>query len=81
MMDLLTNIDLSKILALPWYVAIPGLAVAILFAWSAIWSLLTFRLVRALTRITLALVIVIILNYGGEAIVQLIEVDQTGLGK
>lgn len=69
---ILSVIDLPAILALPWYIGITGILAAGLFVWSAFWSLITFKIVRAFTRLIMALAILIILSQGGEAIMQLI---------
>ena len=71
-------ISLDAILALPWYVGVTGLILVVLFLISALWSLLTFRIVKAVTRLVLAAVILVILSQGGEAIVQLIH-QNTGI--
>jgi hypothetical protein len=74
METLLALVSLTKILALPWYVGITGLALIALFLLSAIRSVLRLRVFAALTNIIAAFVIAVILTQGGEAIVQLIGV-------
>ena len=69
---IMSVVDLSAILELPWYVGITGVLAAGLLVWSALWSLITFKIVRAFTRLILAFAILVILSQGGEAIMQLI---------
>lgn len=63
----------EKILALPWHVGVPGMALIALFLWSAVKSALTMRPVKAITRIVLAFVVAVILTQGGDAIVQMVD--------
>jgi hypothetical protein len=63
----------EKILALPWHVGVPGMALIAVFLWSAVKSALTMRPVKAITRIVLALAVAVILTQGGEAIATLVD--------
>jgi hypothetical protein len=63
----------EKMLALPWHVGVPGMALIALLLWSGVKSALTMRPVRAITRILFALVVALILTQGGDAIVRMIE--------
>lgn len=65
-------VSISAIMELPWYVGLAGLGLVAFFVWSALWSLLKIRPVRALTRLILALALLLILSQAGDAIVQLI---------
>lgn len=70
---LLSVIDIATILSLPWYLGLGGLGLAALLLWSAFWSLLTLKIVKAATRILAALLIVIVLSQAGETIAEMIE--------
>lgn len=69
---ILSLISIPAILALPWYVGLTGLALAALLLFSSVTSLLTLRPIRAVSRLVMAFVVLVILSKGGEAIVQLI---------
>lgn len=72
MESLLSFVSLGKILSLPWYVGMPGIALIALLLFSAVKSLLTLSPVKAVTRLILAFAIAVILTQGGDTIVQLI---------
>lgn len=72
MADLPTLISLGAILELPWYVGIPGLLVAGVLILSAMRALLSFRILIVLTRLAMAVAVLVILSQGGNAIMQLL---------
>jgi hypothetical protein len=72
MADYLSLISLAKILALPWYVGIPGLLVIAALVLSALWAVLALKPAKAIVRLVLAFAVAIILSQGGAAITQLI---------
>ncbi|MCB1464624.1 MAG: hypothetical protein KDJ90_19910 [Nitratireductor sp.] len=72
MPDIMSMLSASAILELPWYVGIPGLAVVALLLWSALWSLLTFRIARAIVRLVFAFAVLVVLSQAGGAISQLV---------
>ena len=72
MPDLTSVVSLDAILALPWFVGIPGLLAIALLVLSAFWSALALRPVRAIARLILAFIVAAILSNGGEAIARLI---------
>ncbi len=63
---------LARISELPWYVGLPGLAVAGLFALSALRALIVLRPIKALSRLVLAGAVLIILSQAGAALSQLV---------
>ena len=69
---LLSLFSIQAILALPWYVGIPGLMIVAVFVWSAFRALLLLRIFKVITNLVLAAVVIIILSQGGAAIVQII---------
>ena len=69
---LLSLFSLEAILALPWYVGIPGLMVVAIFVWSAFRALLLLRIFKVITNLVMAAVVFIILSQGGNALVQMI---------
>jgi hypothetical protein len=68
----LSLLSFDKILALPWYVGVPGLLVVAALLLSAAWSILKLQPVKAIIRLILAFGVAIILSQGGEAIARLI---------
>ena len=64
-------ISLERIMALPPLFQLCGLGLVAILALSAIFSALRLRLIRAVSRVVMAVVILIILSQGGEALVQL----------
>ncbi|MEM7464259.1 MAG: hypothetical protein AAF362_16425 [Pseudomonadota bacterium] len=69
---LLSLFSLEAILALPWYVGIPGLMVVAIFVWSAFRALLLLRIFKVIANLVMAAVVFIILSQGGNALVQMI---------
>ncbi|MEZ5872068.1 MAG: hypothetical protein R3D32_09515 [Nitratireductor sp.] len=67
----LSLISFERIMALPPLIQLCGLGLVALLAFSAVFSVLRFRLIRAVSRFIMAVVILIILSQGGEALVQL----------
>ena len=74
---LLSLFSLEAILALPWYVGIPGLMVVAIFVWSAFRALLSLRIFKVITNLAMAAVVFIILSQGGNALVQMIGAPPT----
>ena len=72
MPDLSSIVSIARILELPWYVGIPGLAIIVLLVWSALLSILRLKPVNALVSLFFALVVAIILSQAGSALVQLV---------
>jgi len=72
MPDLTAIVSFDAILALPWYVGLPGLLAIAMLVLSAFWSALALRPIKALSRLILALAIAAILSHGGEAMSRLI---------
>ena len=71
MPDLIAE-TLARIAALPWYVGLPGLGIAALFALSALRALFALRVLKALTRLFFAATVLLILSQAGSAISQLV---------
>ncbi|MCB1455498.1 MAG: hypothetical protein KDJ48_05620 [Nitratireductor sp.] len=65
-------ISFERIMALPPLFQLCGLGLVALLSLSAVFSVFRLRLIRAVTRIIMAVVILIILSQGGEALVQLL---------
>ncbi|MCB1384446.1 MAG: hypothetical protein KDJ80_00780 [Nitratireductor sp.] len=72
MQEFLSLLSLSNIIALPWYVSVPGLLVVALFFARAVFALFSFRLIRAATNLVLMVVVAVLLSRFGFALVQLI---------
>jgi hypothetical protein len=65
-------ISLQRILDLPWYVGIIGLLLVVMLLWSAFWSVLSFRLIKALIRLVLAIALLVILSQQGQTIAEFV---------
>lgn len=77
-MDLVFGlIDPDRIMELPWIVKGPGIALIVLFLFRAIRCLFSLRLITLFTSLVYAVVIAIILSQAGEAIVQLLGVEES----
>jgi hypothetical protein len=64
-------VSFSAIMQLPWIVSVPGVILVILLVLSGLRSLLRLRLVGAVSRLVLSLVLLVILSQGGSAVAQL----------
>jgi branched-subunit amino acid ABC-type transport system permease component len=73
MQEILALVSPEKIMALPWHIQIPGVALIVVLAISAIWSMLSLRPVRAFSHLVTAIAVAIILAQGGEAIARLVD--------
>lgn len=69
-------IDIERVMALPWIVKGPGLALIALFLLRAVRCVFSLRLITVFTSLVYAFVIAVILSQAGEAIVQLIGVEE-----
>lgn len=78
MENLSSLISIGAIMELPWYVGIPGLLLVAVLLVSALRALFRFRLLKVITHLVLAFVILIILSRGGDTLLQLIGETQTG---
>ena len=75
MEPLLSLISLSNILELPALVMVPGLLIIILLLARGVRAFLTLRIVRAFSSLVMAFVIAVILSQAGDAIVQLLGLE------
>ncbi len=66
---ILSLISIPKIMALPIYIKIVGLAIAGLMFFSSILSLFSLALFSAIARFVAGLAVLILLSRGGEALV------------
>lgn len=69
-------ISISNILELPWLVKGPGLFLIALFLLRAVRCVFSLRLITVLTSLVYAMVFAIILSQAGDAIVQLIGIEE-----
>ena len=76
MEPLLSLISLSNILELPALVMVPGLLIIVLLLARGVRAFLTLRIVRAFVSLVMAFVIAVILSQAGEAIVQLLGLEE-----
>ncbi|WP_075996356.1 hypothetical protein [Salaquimonas pukyongi] len=72
---LLSLISFSNILELPLLVMVPGLLLILLFLARGVRAFLTLRIIRAFTSLVLAFVVTVILSQAGDAIVQLLGLE------
>lgn len=73
---LLSLISFSNILELPLLVSVPGLLLILLFLARGVRAFLTLRIIRAFTSLVLAFVVAVILSQAGQAIVQLLGLEE-----
>lgn len=81
MQEILALVSPEKIMALPWHIQLPGIAIVVLLIIAAFWALLQLQPVRALGRLVTALAVTIILAQGGEAIARLVAAQLGGGGQ
>ena len=72
-------VSIPAIMALPWYVGIPGMLLAAVLALSALRSFFSFRILKSLTSLVMAASVLIILSQAGSAIVRLIDPESPAL--
>jgi hypothetical protein len=72
MPEILALVSPEKIMALPWHIQFPGIAIVAILVIAAFWALLKLQPVRALGRLVTALAVAIILAQGGEAITRFV---------
>ncbi len=74
---LLSLLSLDRITALPIIVSGPGLLLIFLFLARAVRAVFSLRLITVFTSLVYAFVIALILSQAGEAIVQLLGIEET----